>query len=324
MTKAIVQYEAGGPEVLRWEEVGVPKPGPGEARIRHTAIGLNYIDVYQRQGRYPTHEFPITIGLEAAGVVEAVGEGVGQLRAGDRVAYATRPVGAYSETRVLDASRLVPVPSGITDEEAATLMLKGMTAAYLLLRTHPVRPGETVLVQAAAGGMGVYLCQWAKALGATVLGTVSSAAKAEIARAHGCDHVINYTSEDFIARTKELTGGRGCDVVYDGVGKDTFPGSLEALAVLGHMVSYGAASGTVEPVEMGALAAKSLNLSRPSLFHHTAQEEDLKALARTVFDAVAGGRLKPEVGRTYPLSDAATAHRDLEGRRTTGATVLIP
>lgn len=324
MTMAIVQHQAGGPEVLRWEKVSVPAPGPGQARIRQTAVGLNYIDVYHREGRYPIPAFPVTIGMEAAGVVESVGEDVTGLQPGDRVAYATQPMGAYAQARVINATRLVPVPEGISDQQAATLMQKGMTAAYLLTRTHPVQPGEVVLVQAAAGGMGLYLSQWAKALGAVVVGTVSTPEKAELAKAHGCDHVINYTREDFAARIKEITNGRGCDVIYDGVGKKTILGSLDALAILGHMVSYGGASGPVDTIEMGALAAKSLNLSRPSLYHHTARPEDLNALASAVFDAVAKGWINPEVRQTYPLQDAAQAHEDLQARRTTGATVLIP
>ena len=324
MTHAIVQYEAGGPEVFAWEAVIVPDAGPGEASVRHTAIGVNYIDVYHRMGKYPIPEFPITIGMEAAGVVEAVGDGVETVSVGDRVAYATRPIGAYAEARVIDASRLVKISKTIADQDAATLMLKGMTAAYLLTRTHPVQPGEFVLVQAAAGGIGLYLCQWAKALGATVIGTVSTPRKAALAKGHGCDHVINYTTEDFTARTLELTNGRGCDVVYDGVGKATFARSLEALATLGHMVTFGNASGSVANVEIPTLAAKSLTLSRPSLFHHTERPEQLNALAEAVFNAVQVGSLVPEVGQVYPLKDAAQAHMDLEARATAGATVLVP
>ncbi len=324
MTMAIVQHEAGGPEVLKWEAVDVPTPGPGQARIRHTAVGLNYIDIYHREGRYPIPAFPVTIGMEAAGVVDAVGEDVTGLQPGDRVAYATQPMGAYAEARIINATRLVLVPEGIGDPAAATLMQKGMTAAYLLTRTHPIQPGEVVLVQAAAGGMGLYLSQWAKALGATVVGTVSTPEKAELAKTHGCDHVIDYTREDFAARIKDLTNGRGCDVIYDGVGKKTFLGSLDALAILGHMVSYGGASGPVDEIKMSDLAAKSLNLSRPSLYHHTDRPEDLQSLASAVFDAVGKGWLIPEVRQTYPLKDAAQAHADLEARRTTGATVLVP
>jgi NADPH2:quinone reductase len=324
MTRAIVQHEAGGPEVFAWEAVIVPDPGPGEARVRHTAIGVNFIDVYHRMGKYPIPEFPITIGMEAAGVVEAVGGGVEHVSAGDRVAYATRPIGAYTEARVIDASRLVKIPNTIADQDAATLMLKGMTAAYLLTRTHPVQPREFVLVHAAAGGMGLYLCQWAKALGATVIGTVSTPEKAALASDHGCDHVINYTTEDFTARALEFTGERGCDVVFDGVGQATFAGSLEALATLGHMVTFGNASGSVVDVKIATLAAKSITLSRPSLFHHTERPEDLTALAEAVFDAVKAGSLVPEVHQVHALKDAALAHRDLEARATSGATVLVP
>ena len=324
MTQAMVQNEAGGPEVFAWKAVIVPDAGPGEASVRHTAIGVNYIDVYHRMGKYPIPEFPITIGMEAAGVVEAVGDGVEHVCVGDRVAYATRPIGAYTQARVIDASRLVKIPKRIADRDAATLMLKGMTAAYLLTRTHPLRPGELVLVHAAAGGMGLYLCQWAKALGATVIGTVSAPKKAALAKGHGCDHVINYTTEDFAARTMEITNGRGCDVVYDGVGQATFAGSLDALATLGLMVTFGNASGSVVDVKIAAPAAKSLTLSRPNLFHHTERPEDLNALAEAVFKAVQAGYLVPEIGQVYALKDAGQAHRDLEARATTGATVLVP
>ena len=324
MTHAIVQHEAGGPEVLQWEEVHVPDPEPTQARVRHTSIGVNYIDVYHRMGKYPIPEFPITIGMEAAGVVEAVGDDVTNVAAGDRVAYATRPIGAYAQARVIDASRLVAIPDGIADQAAATLMLKGITSAYLLTRTHVVTSGDVVVVHAAAGGMGLYLCQWAKALGAIVIGTVSNREKAELAKAHGCDHVIDYTSQDFTAEVMEITDGQGCDVVYDGVGKATFTGSLAALATLGHMVSFGNASGSVSTIEMADLAAKSLTLSRPTLFHYTDTAPELNTLATAVFSAIQEGALKPEVRQVYALKDAAQAHMDLQARATTGATILLP
>jgi NADPH2:quinone reductase len=324
MTHAIVQHKAGGPEVMVWEEVDVADPEPGQAKVRHTSIGLNYIDVYHRMGKYPIPEFPITIGMEAAGVVEAVGDNVTNVAVGDRVAYATRPIGAYAEARVIEASRLVPIPDEIADQAAATLMLKGMTAAYLLTRTHVVKAGEVVLIHAAAGGMGLYLSQWAKSLGAVVVGTVSTSEKAELATAHGCDHVIDYTTEDFTARILEITDGGGCDVVYDGVGQATFAGSLAALRTLGHMISFGNASGSVTTIEVADLAAKSLTLSRPSLFHYTDTVPELNALASAVFSATRTGALKPEVRQVYALKNAALAHRDLEARATTGATILMP
>ncbi|MBT3395595.1 MAG: quinone oxidoreductase [Alphaproteobacteria bacterium] len=324
MTHAIVQHKVGGPEVLQWEEIHVPDPEPTQARVRHTAIGVNFIDVYHRMGKYPIPEFPITIGMEAAGVVEAVGNDVTNVAVGDRVVYATRPIGAYSEARVIDASRLVAIPDGIADQAAATLMLKGMTSAYLLTRTHVVKSGDVVLVHAAAGGMGLYLCQWAKNMGAIVIGTVSTPEKAALARAHGCDHVIDYTSEDFTAGVLEITDGRGCSVVYDGVGQATFAGSLGALATLGHMVSFGNASGSVTSIEMADLAAKSLTLSRPTLFHYTDTAPELNALATAVFSAIKDGDLTPEVRQVYALKDAALAHTDLQARATTGATILLP
>ncbi len=324
MTHAIVQHKAGGPEVMVWEEIVVPDPEPGQAFVRHTSIGVNYIDVYHRMGKYPIPEFPITIGMEAAGVVEAVGDDVTNVVVGDRVAYATRPIGAYAQARLIDASRLVLIPNEIADKVAATLMLKGMTAGYLLTRTHVVKAGDVVLVHAAAGGMGLYLSQWAKSLDAVVVGTVSTPEKAELAKAHGCDHVIDYTSEDFTARVLKITDGRGCDVVYDGVGQATFSGSLAALGTLGHMISFGNASGSATGIEMADLAAKSLTLSRPNLFHYTDTVPELNALAEEVFSAVQAGALNPEVRQVYDLKDAAQAHRDLQARATTGATILMP
>lgn len=324
MAKAIRIHETGGPEVLGWEEVEVGDPGPGEARVRHTAVGLNFIDVYLRRGLYPPERLPAVLGMEGAGVVEAVGPGVAEVAPGERVAYASPPPGSYAEVRLIAADRLVALPDSIDDRSAAAMMLKGMTAQYLLRRTHHVRPGETVLVHAAAGGMGLILCQWAKHLGARVMGTVGSAEKAERARAHGCDDPIVYTERDFAAAVLELTGGRGADVVYDGVGKATFDKSLEALAMLGHLVSYGNASGPVPPVNLARLSTKSATVTRPVLFHYTAARADLEETARELFEVVEAGVVRIEIDQTYPLADAAAAHRDLEARRTTGSTVLIP
>lgn len=323
-TKAIRIHQPGGPEVMHWEEVEVRQPGPGEALVRHTAVGLNYIDVYHRTGLYPV-PLPATLGLEGAGVVEAVGDGVVEVRPGDRVAYANPPIGAYCERRVMPADRLVTLPHEISDTQAAAMMLQGMTAQYLLRRTYRVQAGDTILIHAAAGGVGLLVCQWAKHLGATVIGTVGSDAKAELARAHGCDHPIVYTREDFVARTKTLTDGDGVAVVYDSVGKDTFLGSLDCLRPLGMMVSFGQSSGKVEPLDTGLLAAKgSLFLTRPSLMTYTAKREDLVSSAAELFDVVGRGFVRVEVNQTYPLSEAAQAHRDLEARKTTGSTVLLP
>ncbi|MGE5503635.1 MAG: quinone oxidoreductase family protein [Actinomycetota bacterium] len=322
--KAIRIHQPGGPEVMHWEEVEVRQPGPGEALVRHTAVGLNYIDVYHRTGLYPV-PLPATLGLEGAGVVEAVGDGVVEVRPGDRVAYANPPIGAYCERRVMPADRLVTLPHEISDTQAAAMMLQGMTAQYLLRRTYRVQAGDTILIHAAAGGVGLLVCQWAKHLGATVIGTVGSDAKAELARAHGCDHPIVYTREDFVARTKTLTDGDGVAVVYDSVGKDTFLGSLDCLRPLGMMVSFGQSSGKVEPLDTGLLAAKgSLFLTRPSLMTYTAKREDLVSSAAELFDVVGRGFVRVEVNQTYPLSEAAQAHRDLEARKTTGSTVLLP
>ncbi|ROR34112.1 quinone oxidoreductase family protein [Inmirania thermothiophila] len=325
MAKAIRIHEHGGPEVLRLEEVEVGEPGPGEVRLRQTAVGLNFIDVYHRTGLYPLPALPAVLGMEGAGVVEAVGEGVTEVRPGDRVAYAGLPVGAYAEVRLIPAHRLVPLPDDIDDVQAAGVMLQGMTAQYLLRRTYRVQAGETILVHAAAGGVGLILCQWARHLGATVIGTVGSAEKAELARAHGCHHPVNYREEDFVARVRELTGGEGVPVVYDSVGRDTFMGSLDCLRPLGMMVSFGQASGPVPPLDIGVLAQKgSLYLTRPTLMTYTARREDLLASARELFEVVRSGAVRIEVRQTYPLAEAAQAHRDLEARRTTGSTVLIP
>ncbi|SUE63355.1 quinone oxidoreductase family protein [Roseomonas gilardii] len=324
MNHAIRIHEYGGPEKMLWEEVPLPAPKPGEALVRHTAVGLNYIDVYFRTGLYKAPSLPAVIGMEAAGVVEAVGEGVTGLVPGDRVAYGTGPIGAYSEARVVRADLLVKLPPAIADETAAAMMLQGMTAQYLLHRTFPVKAGQTILVHAAAGGVGLILCQWAKALGCTVIGTVSTPEKAELARAHGASHVI-LPGEDLPQRVKEITGGAMLPVVYDSVGKDTFMASLDCLAPLGTMVTYGNASGPVPPVDPGLLAAKgSLFLTRPTLATYTAKWADMVASAESLFDAVETGKVEIVVNQHWPLHDAAEAHRALEARRTMGSTVFIP
>ena len=324
MPFAIVQTKLGGPEVLRWTEVEVSDPGPGEVRLRHTAVGVNFIDVYYRAGRYPVAKLPFTVGAEGVGVIEAVGAGVDGVAVGDRSGYTSRTVGSYAQERVVPAAWLTPIPDDIADETAAVLMLKGMTAEYLLHRIHTVRTGESVLVHAAAGGMGVLLCQWAAALGAMVLGTVSTPEKAEIARANGCDLPILYTQTDLADAAQSLTGEHGVDVVYDGIGRDTFLKSVEALSTLGHLVSYGQTSGDVAPFDLTLLARKSLTVSRPNLFHYD-QDTGVRAeMAARGWGAVRAGRSRPEVARRLPLRQAAEAHRALEARETTGATVLLP
>ena len=324
MTHAIRIHEHGGPEVMKWEAVDVGNPGEKEIRIRHTAIGLNYIDTYHRTGLYKI-PLPSVIGREAAGVVEAVGGAVTDLKVGDRVAYAATPIGSYSEARLMAADRVVKIPAGVSDQQAASIMLKGITAQYLLKRTYPVKAGETILFHAAAGGVGLILCQWAKHLGASVIGTVGSDEKAKLASAQGCDHVINYSTEDFVARVAEITGGKKCAVVYDGVGKDTFMKSLDCLRPRGMMALFGNASGKVEPFDLGLLAAKgSLYITRPTADTHIATREDLVATTNDLFDVVARGIVKVEINQTYPLKDAAQSHRDLEARKTTGSTVLLP
>ncbi|MDX2314113.1 MAG: quinone oxidoreductase [Gammaproteobacteria bacterium] len=322
MSSAIRIHEIGGPEVLKWEEVTVGDPGPGEVRLRHGAVGLNFIDVYFRTGVYGAN-VPFTPGLEASGVVQALGEGVSDLQVGDRVAYAAPPAGAYSEERLMPADRVVKVPEGVSDEVAAAMMLKGMTARYLLRQTYPVKAGDTILIHAAAGGVGLIACQWAKHLGATVIGTVGSDEKAALAAAHGCDHPIVYTREDLVERVKSITGGEGVPVVYDSVGKDTFMNSLDCLRPLGTMVIFGQSSGPVPPLEVGLLAAKgSLFLTRPTLMTYTAKREDLVASADELFQVVKAGAVKLEINQRFPLREAAAAHRALEARQTTGCTVL--
>jgi NADPH2:quinone reductase len=323
MTKAIRIHAHGGPEVMRWEDVPTPDPGPGEALVRHAAVGLNYIDVYFRTGLYKT-ALPATLGMEAAGTVEAIGPGVTVVAVGDRVAYATAPIGAYSVARVIAADRLVKLPDNIDFRTAAAMMLQGITAQYLLRRTYKVQPGETILVHAAAGGVGLIMCQWAKHLGATVIGVVSTPAKAELARAHGADHVVvGYA--DLVAEVKRFTSGAMVPVVYDSVGKDTFMLGLDCLAPLGMMVSYGNASGPVGAVEVGLLGAKgSLFLTRPGLATYTAKRADLERGASDLFEVVGKGVVKIRVNQTFPLQDAAQAHEALEARRTTGSTILLP
>ncbi len=323
MTRAIRIHEHGGPDVLRWEETDPGSPGPGQALIRQTAAGLNFIDVYHRTGLYPVPGWPAIIGNEGAGVVEAVGDGVTEVAAGDRVAYCMS-LGAYTERRVIDAARLVRLPDGISDRQAAAMMLKGCTVQYLVRRIHPVKPGDTILLHAAAGGVGLIACQWARHLGATVIGTVGSDAKAELARAHGCDHPIVYTRENVVERVGALTGGAGVPVVFDSVGKDTFAASLDCLQPRGLMVSYGNASGAVEPFSPGLLAAKgSLFLTRPTLASYIGTRAELEATTRDLFEVVGSGAVKVDVSLALPLEDAAEAHRRLEARETTGSTVLV-
>ena len=323
MTKVVRFHKTGGPEVLQLEEVAVGEPGQGQVRVRHTAIGVNFIDTYQRSGLYPL-QLPSAAGNEGAGVVEAVGPGVTQLKAGDHVAY-TGQVGSYSEQKLLPADRLVKVPQGISDEQAASMMLKGMTVQYLIHRTYKVKPGDTVLWHAAAGGVGLIACQWLKAVGATVIGTVGSDDKAKLAKAHGADHVINYSKENFVERVKEITGGKKVPVVYDSVGKSTWEGSLDCLRPLGMMVSFGNASGAVAPFNPSILAAKgSLFLTRPTLVTYTASREDLEMTSKSLFDIVLSGKVKIEISARYKLADAQAAHRDLEGRKTTGSVILVP
>jgi NADPH2:quinone reductase len=324
MPKAIRFHKAGGPEVLVWEDVEVGDPGQGQIRVRNHAVGLNFVDVYQRSGLYPL-PLPSGTGSEAAGVVEAVGAGVTELKVGDRVAYASAPLGAYAEVRLYPADRAVKIPDGISFETAAAMMLKGMTAQYLIKRTFKVQPGMTVLWHAAAGGVGLIATQWLKALGATVIGTVGSDAKAALAKAHGCEHTIVYTRENFVERVKEITGGKGVPVVYDSVGKLTFMGSLDCLQPMGMMVSFGNASGPVDSFAPGILQQKgSLYLTRPTLNTYAAKREDLVAIANDLFDVVKSGKVKIEIAQRYALKDAAQAHRDLEARKTTGSTVLTP
>lgn len=325
MTGVVRVHEVGGPEVLRFEDVDVGAPGAGQVAIRQTAVGLNYIDVYFRTGLYPAPQMPFTPGLEGAGVVEAFGEGVTAVETGQRVAYAAPPVGAYAERRLMPADRLVEIPAGVTDEQAAAMMLKGMTAHYLLRRTFRVEPGQTILFHAAAGGVGLIACQWAKHLGATVIGTVGSEAKAKLAKANGCAHVIRYDQDDVVARVRELTDGKGVPVVYDSVGQATFEASLDCLAPLGMLVSFGQSSGPIPPVNLGILSQKgSLYVTRPTLMTYTAARADLVTAATELFEVVQSGAVRISINQRFPLRQAAEAHRALESRRTTGSTVLLP
>lgn len=324
MVHAIRIHEAGGPEVMKWEEVEVGAPGPGQIRLKTTAAGLNYIDTYHRSGLYK-QPLPLVLGMEGAGTVTAVGDGVADVKVGDRVAYASAPLGSYAEERLMPADRVVVIPDGISDQQAAAIMLKGMTTEYLVLRTYKIKAGDIVLFHAAAGGVGLIFGQWAKALGATVIGTVGSDDKARLAKAHGYDHVINYRTENFVDRVKDLTRGAMLPVVYDGVGKDTWPASLDCLQPFGLMVSFGNASGSVPPVDIGILAGKgSLYLTRPTMVTYTAKRADLVASAKALFEVVKSGKVKVEIPQTYALKDAARAHADLEARKTTGSTLLMP
>lgn len=321
---AIRFHQNGGPEVLRWEEVSLPALKANEARVKHHAVGLNFIDIYHRTGLYPL-SLPSGIGSEGAGVVEAVGSEVTEIKPGDRVAYAGGPLGSYSEVRNFPADRLVKLPDAIDFNTGAAMMLQGMTAQYLLRRTYRVQPGDTILIHAAAGGVGLIACQWAKALGATVIGTVGSDAKAALAKAHGCDHTIVYTRENFAERVREITHGVGVPVVYDSIGKDTFMNSLDCLRPLGLGVAFGNASGAVPPFDLGVLMLKgSLFVTRPTLVNYVAKRADLLSTANELFEMVMSGKVKIEIGQTYALKDAATAQIDLAARKTTGSTVLLP
>ncbi|MEX3983147.1 quinone oxidoreductase [Paraburkholderia sp. EG287A] len=324
MTKAIRYDKTGGPEVMKWADVDVGEPGEGEVRLRQSACGLNYIDVYFRTGLYP-QALPAGLGMEAAGEVTALGKGVSALKVGDRVAYVARPPGAYAQERVLRADQVIKLPDAISDEAAASIMLQGLTAQYLLRRTYRVQAGDTILIQAAAGGVGLLVCQWAKALGATVIGTVGSDEKAAVAKAHGCDHPIVYTREDFTARVREITNGAGVPVVYDSIGKDTYTKSLDCLAPLGMFVSFGNASGPLPPIDSSEFAGRgSLFFTRPTLFTYIAKRADYEAMAAELFDVVSSGKVKTSIDQRCALEDVGQAHADLEARKTTGSTVLIP
>ncbi len=324
MTKAIRFHQTGGPEVLKWEDVTVGDPGPGEARIKHHAVGLNFIDIYFRTGLYPT-PLPSGLGTEGAGVVEAVGSGVTHVKAGDRVAYAGGPQGAYAEARVMPAEKLVKLPDALSFEQGAAMMLQGMTVQYLIKKSFPVKAGDTVLWHAAAGGVGLIACQGLQALGVTVIGTVSSDEKAALAKAHGCAHTIDYTKEDFAKRVLEINGGKKLPVVFDSIGKDTWDKSLDCIAPLGYMISFGNASGAVPPVALTTLSAKgSLYVQRPTLMTYTATRPMLEETANDLFAAVTSGKVKIEVNQRFALKDAGESHVALAGRKTTGSTVLVP
>ena len=325
MSHAVRVHETGDASVMKWEEVNVADPAAGEVCLRHTAIGLNFIDIYFRAGTYPSPQLPFIPGLEAAGVIESIGENVSGFEVGDRVAYASPPLGSYAESRLMPAGRLVKLPDSIDDRVAAAMMLKGMTAHYLLRRTFKVVPGTTLLLHAAAGGVGLIACQWAKYLGATVIGTVGSDEKAELACSHGCDHAILYRKEDFVARVREITDGEGVDVVYDSVGKDTFLQSLDCLKPMGMLALFGQSSGAVEPFDLGLLSAKgSLFVTRPTLMNYVDKRRDLENTAEELFEVIREGVVNADIRQERPLREAAAAHSDLESRRTTGATLLIP
>ena len=324
MAQAIRFHATGGPDVLKWESVDVAAPGPGEVRVRNTAIGVNFIDTYQRSGLYPV-TLPSGLGTEAAGVVEAVGSGVQGLSPGDRVASCTGPLGAYSTERLVPVDKLVKLPDGIDERTAAAMMLKGLTVQYLFRQTFPLKAGDTIVFHAAAGGVGLIACQWARALGVTMIGTVSSDAKAALAREYGCTHTIVYTRENFVERVREITGGKGVPVVYDSIGKDTFPASLDCLAPRGMFVSFGSSSGPVPPFNLIMLSQKgSLYATRPTLFTYASNHAALNAMASELFALVKDGRIRPDARQTFALKDAAEAHRSLESRKTTGATLLLP
>jgi NADPH2:quinone reductase len=324
MPKAIRYDQPGGPDVMKWVDVEVGEPKAGEVRIRQHAVGLNYIDVYFRTGLYP-QPLPGGLGMEAAGEVTAVGDGVTALKAGDRVAYVGQPPGAYAQERVMPAERVVKLPDGISYDDAASVMLQGLTAHYLLRRTYPVKAGDTILIHAAAGGVGLLVCQWAKALGATVIGTVGSDEKAALAKAHGCDHPVVYTRENFTQRVKEITNGAGVPVVYDSIGKDTYIGSLDCLAPLGYFVSFGNASGPLPAIDSKEFSSRgSLFFTRPTLFSYIAKRADLEAAAAELFDVILSGKVKTSINQRYPLAEVGRAHADLESRKTTGSTVLVP
>ncbi|CAM2173502.1 quinone oxidoreductase family protein [Burkholderia orbicola] len=324
MPKAIRYDQPGGPDVMKWVDVEVGAPKVGEVRIRQHAVGLNYIDVYFRTGLYP-QQLPTGLGMEAAGEVTAVGDGVTAFKAGDRVAYVGQPPGAYAQERVMPAERVVKLPDGISYDDAASVMLQGLTAHYLLRRTYPVKAGDTILIHAAAGGVGLLVCQWAKALGATVIGTVGSDDKAELAKAHGCDHPIVYTRENFTQRVKAITNGAGVPVVYDSIGKDTYVGSLDSLAPLGYFVSFGNASGPLPPIDSKEFSSRgSLFFTRPTLFSYIAKRADLEAAAAELFDVILSGKVKTSINQRYPLAEVGRAHADLEARKTTGSTILVP
>ncbi|MEE4357538.1 MAG: quinone oxidoreductase [Desulfococcaceae bacterium] len=324
MPKAMRIYETGGPDVMKWEEYEPGSPGEGEVLLRHEAVGLNFIDVYHRSGLYPLVQFPAILGMEGAGIAEVIGSGVTDIAVGDRLAYAGIPAGAYAEKRLIPAHRLVKIPESVSSVQAASMMLQGMTARYLLHGCYPVKAGDRILIHAAAGGVGLIACQWAKYLGAMVIGTVGSPEKAELAKMHGCDYPILYNEEDFVGRVREISDGKGVDAVYDSVGQATFMKSLDCLRPMGMMVSFGQSSGSVPPFDLGILSAKgSLFLTRPSLMTYTARREDLLAHAGDLFDVVRKGAVKIQLRQTYPLADAAQAHRELEMRKTSGSSVFV-